>query len=132
VLFCSLHIDPGEDYPYFWGHADEIGESEAAGTNRNWPLPRGTTFGTYGPALEEALAAIATWGPTALVAAAGFDTAEGDPLGQFSLTRADFSRIGAMIAAAGLPTVIIQEGGYSLDRVGDDVVAFLKAFTTAR
>lgn len=124
VLFCSLHIDPAEDYPYFWGCADETGEGEAIGSNRNFPLPRGTTFEIYRPALEEALAAIGAWGATALVVAAGFDTAEGDPLGLFRLARPDFAEIGSMVRTAALPTLVVQEGGYNVDRVGGDVVAF--------
>jgi acetoin utilization deacetylase AcuC-like enzyme len=39
------------------------------------------------------------------------------------------SEIGRRIAQLGLPTVIVQEGGYLLERLGDDVVAFLRPFT---
>ncbi len=127
VLFCSLHIDPDEDYPYFWGYADEVGEGDAAGTTCNWPLPRGATFGEYRAALSEALELIRGWGSDVLVVAAGFDTAEGDPLGLFRLRREDFAAMGGLVAALGVPTVVIQEGGYDLDRVGGDAAAFLAA-----
>ncbi len=131
VLFCSLHADPAVEYPYFWGHADETGEGEAAGTTRNWPLPYGTSFAEYERALTEALEAVVAWGADALVVGAGFDTAAGDPLGQFRLERDDFTRTAVAIRAAGLPTVIVQEGGYDLDRIGGDVVAFLGPFVTS-
>jgi acetoin utilization deacetylase AcuC-like enzyme len=125
VLVCSLHADPDQEYPYFWGHADETGEGDAAGANRNWPLPPGTAYREYEPALREALAAIRAWSCDALVVAAGFDTAGGDPLGLFDLRRADFTTMGRLVAALGLPTVVVQEGGYGLERIGGDVAAFL-------
>ncbi|TIV74073.1 MAG: histone deacetylase family protein, partial [Mesorhizobium sp.] len=39
-----------------------------------------------------------------------------------------FSRIGEAIAALGLPTVIVQEGGYLCDALGDNLAAFLTGF----
>jgi len=128
VLFCSLHVHPDDDYPYFWGHAEETGEGEAAGATRNWPLRPGTTYREYSVALGAALATITAWRCDALVVAAGFDTAEGDPLGLFRLQREEFADIGARVAALRLPTVVVQEGGYDLERVGDDAVAFLTPF----
>ncbi len=132
VLVCSLHADPDQEYPYFWGHADETGEGDAAGANRNWPLPHGTAYREYEPALREALAAIGAWSCDALVVAAGFDTAGGDPLGLFDLRRDDFAAMGSLVVALGLPTVVVQEGGYDLDRVGGDVAAFLAPLVNGR
>src|SRR5688572_29007783 len=40
VLFCSLHAHPDDDYPYYWGNADELGAGAGTGFNRNWPLPQ--------------------------------------------------------------------------------------------
>jgi acetoin utilization deacetylase AcuC-like enzyme len=33
-----------------------------------------------------------------------------------------------LLAALGLPTVLVHEGGYDLDRLGTDTVAVLKGF----
>ena len=41
VLYVSLHADPDRQYPFFLGHADEIGEGEGSGANLNLPLPAG-------------------------------------------------------------------------------------------
>lgn len=125
VLVCSLHVDPAADYPYYWGFDDEMGEGDGEGLNRNWPLPPETEGRQYCAALEEALAAIVAWGADVLVVSAGFDTADGDPLGNFRLSSADYRAIGASVAELALPTVVIQEGGYQLHRLGSDVVAFL-------
>jgi acetoin utilization deacetylase AcuC-like enzyme len=128
VLFCSLHAHPDEEYPYYWGGADEIGEGDGAGANRNWPLPRGTGDADYSAALREALATTVTFDPHYLIVSAGFDTVAGDPEGGFNLTTDGIHEIGERIASLDLPTVIVQEGGYRLDRLGINAVAFLQPF----
>jgi acetoin utilization deacetylase AcuC-like enzyme len=128
VLYCSLHAHPDEEYPYYWGDVDERGKGTGRGTNRNWPLPRGSGEQAYLVALEEALAFIGEFSPRYLVVSVGFDTIEGDPEGGFRLTTGSLSKIGQRIAALGLPTVLIQEGGYFLDRLAESALAFLRPF----
>jgi acetoin utilization deacetylase AcuC-like enzyme len=128
VLYCSLHAHPDEEYPYYWGGADEIGVGPGEGTNRNWPLPRGTADASYLVVLDEALAAIRRFGPHYLVLSAGLDTVADDPEGGFRLTMEGLQQIGGRIASLDLPTVIAQEGGYLLDRLGESAVAFLGPF----
>jgi acetoin utilization deacetylase AcuC-like enzyme len=128
VFFCSIHADPVTDYPFYWGHADETGEAAGEGTTLNLPLPRGTDYRAYAPALARALAAIARWGARMLVLSFGADTYVGDPISHFALERDDFSRIGAQIAGLGLPTLIVMEGGYAVDDLGHNVEAFLAGF----
>jgi acetoin utilization deacetylase AcuC-like enzyme len=52
-------------------------------------------------------------------------TREGDPLGGFKLSRACYTAIGQRIRQLGLPVAIIQEGGYAIAALGDNVVALL-------
>jgi acetoin utilization deacetylase AcuC-like enzyme len=130
VLYCSLHVHPDADYPYYWGETDELGEGPGRGTNRNWPLPPGTDDEHYLATLDEALDVVCDFAPNCLVVSAGFDTVEGDPAGGFHLTRAGLAEIGGRIAALSLPTLIVQEGGYLLDTLGEDAVAFLQPFVT--
>ena len=40
----------------------------------------------------------------------------------------EFAKIGAAIVALGRPMLIVQEGGYNLDRLGKYAVALLKTF----
>ena len=127
-LVCSLHAHPDDDYPYYWGEESERGEGPGEGLNRNWPLPQGTSDGEYLAALEETLDAVRKFGPSYLVVPAGFDIAEGDPVGGFSVTIEGIGEIGLRIGSLGLPTVIVQEGGYALDQLGAHAVAFLGAF----
>jgi hypothetical protein len=128
VLFCSLHAHPDDDYPYYWGMADERGEGPGAGLNRNWPLPQDTDDGAYLATLDDALAVIRAFTPRYLVVSAGFDTVAGDPVGGFGLTMEGLRKIGQRIACLDLPTVIVQEGGYLLETLGENVVAFLENF----
>ncbi len=128
VLYCSLHADPEHDYPYYWGAADELGEGDGRGANRNWPLPLGTGDDAYLAVLDEALAVIRQFAPRALVLSAGLDTVAGDPAGGFCLTVDGLAEIGRRIAALRLPTVIVQEGGYLLETLGHSAVALLRPF----
>src|SRR5689334_20064760 len=105
VLFASIHADPRQEYPFFLGHADETGEGDGDGTTLNLPLPWGSAWRDYEPALDQALAAIRRFGADALVVSLGVDTFEQDPISQFKLVHDDYLRMGEMIAGAGLPTL---------------------------
>jgi acetoin utilization deacetylase AcuC-like enzyme len=128
VLFVSLHADPQRQYPYFTGYADERGAAEGLGYTLNIPLEIGVTNERYLAALEQALAVIAGFMPHFLVLSAGFDTFGGDPIGDFALTRDVYPFIGRRIAALGLPTLIVQEGGYAVAALGEHVTGLLGGF----
>jgi acetoin utilization deacetylase AcuC-like enzyme len=132
VLYVSLHGDPAAHYPHFLGAADELGGGAGRGTNRNLPLPDGTGDDAYLDALAEAMALVAGFEPATLVVSAGFDTFAGDPLGAFAVTTEGFARIGAALAGAGRPTVVVQEGGYALDALGANAVALLAGLQQPR
>lgn len=128
VFYASLHADPGDEYPFYWGFADERGAGAGLGANLNLPLPKGINNATYLAALDEALAALRAFAPGMLVLSLGLDIAAGDEIGDMGITLAGFRAIGERIAAQGWPTVIIQEGGYRLDTLGENAVAVLRAF----
>ena len=58
VLFTSLHGDPAGYYPWYVGHADELGGGAGYGFNRNFPLAQGTDDLGWLAALEAALRAV--------------------------------------------------------------------------
>ncbi len=128
VLVTSIHGDPRTEYPYYLGHADERGEGAGLGLNRNIPLARGTGFGAWREALKDALAGIRAYGAQALVVSLGLDTFEGDPIAGFTLGSADYLVIGEDLAAAGLPTLFVFEGGYAVAEVGVNAVNVLDGF----
>lgn len=128
VFFASIHADPSTDYPFFWGHADESGEGAGEGATINLPLPRGTTMREFEPALDQALERIAVFAPDLLIVSYGADTYEGDPISHFKLCTEDYPRIANRIASAGYSTLIVMEGGYAVDALGENVAGFLAGF----
>ncbi|MEG3182347.1 histone deacetylase family protein [Sphingomonas sp. LT1P40] len=128
VFFASIHADPRTDYPFYWGHADEYGEGTGEGATLNLPLPRGTGWGEYRPALGTALDAVAAWGAKLLVVSFGADTFVDDPISGFTLDTPDFAEMGRVIAARDLPVLIVMEGGYAVGDLGRNVAAFLSGF----
>ncbi len=128
VFFSSLHADPGDYYPFFCGYADETGVGAGRGCNLNLPLAHGSGDREILAALETALAAIRRQAPDALLVSLGFDASEQDPLGVLKVTGAGFAEIARRIAAARVPTVLVQEGGYMSAVLGENLARFLAAF----
>jgi acetoin utilization deacetylase AcuC-like enzyme len=126
VLFCSIHADPLNEYPYYWGYADEYGTSAGVNYNFNFPLPLSCKELEYMTAFDEALHKIRQYVPDILLVSLGVDIIEGDPVGGFNMTTSTLARLGAKIAAFDLPTIVLQEGGYHLPTLGKNVVTFLK------
>ncbi|MEO0871946.1 MAG: histone deacetylase family protein, partial [Pseudomonadota bacterium] len=116
--------------PYFWGHADETGSGDGDGATFNQPLPCGSTWENYAPALDAALERIVVFGARTLIVSYGADTFESDPISEFKLTTPDMGRIGAAIATLGLPTLSVMEGGYRIDALGKNVEAYLTGLET--
>jgi acetoin utilization deacetylase AcuC-like enzyme len=123
ISFVSIHADPRTDYPFFWGHADESG-----GNVLNLPLPRGTDWAAYQPALAQALDWIDKAAPEVVIVCYGADTYAGDPISHFALQTADYTRMARRIASLDLPTLVVMEGGYAIDALGANVAAFLGGF----
>ncbi len=128
VLTVSIHADPIRFYPFFWGYADEVGAAEGSGANLNLPLPRGTDDDAYLPELDRAVEAIRDFGAGALVVALGLDAYEGDPFRGFAITTEGFASIGKRVGRLGLPSVLVQEGGYLSEALGVNLRAFLDGF----
>jgi len=128
VLTISLHADPGMDYPFYWGHADEAGQGAGAGFALNLPMPRGTKWLDYQPVLRRACERVLEFRPDLLIVPYGADTYAGDPTSYFEIEAADYTAMAAQIAALDLPTVICMEGGYAIDALGANVAAFLGGF----
>lgn len=128
VQLLNLHGDPMVEYPYFLGHADEIGEGKGEGFNHNYPMPFGTAFAAWSEALEDACGKVEAYGPDVVVVSLGVDTFEKDPISQFKLRSGDYPRIGQRIARLGRPTLFVMEGGYAVDEIGVNAVGVLTGF----
>ncbi len=89
-------------------------------------MPLGTGEDVYQQNLEKALRKIADFQPKFLVISLGFDTYINDPIGGFKLTTPYYERVAQTIKKLNLPTLIVQEGGYDLSALGQNLVSFLK------
>jgi acetoin utilization deacetylase AcuC-like enzyme len=121
-------VDPGAGwFPHYVGFASETG----GGANRNVPLPPGTGDDEW----LEAVSRLAAWArerePKALVVALGVDAAAGDPQSPLTVTAAGFRAAGQALGALGLPTVVVQEGGYDLEQIGALVLEALAGIEQA-
>lgn len=128
ILFASIHGDPGGYYPWYVGHANEVGAGAGEGFNLNLPLPRGSADAPWLAALDTALSAITQFAPDALVVSLGFDASEHEPLSYLAVTADGFARAAGRIAALGIPAAIIQEGGYNTNQLGTLLERFLSAY----
>ncbi len=131
VLFCSLHGHPSQEFPFFLGYEDETGEGEGAGFNVNYPLHWGSGWDTWSGALDDACRRIGAYGPEALVVSLGVDTFKDDPISQFTLDSPNYLEVGQRIAALGLPTLFVMEGGYAVEEIGVNAVNVLMGFEEA-
>ncbi|MDD9738912.1 histone deacetylase family protein [Marinovum sp. SP66] len=131
VLTVSIHADPARFYPFFWGHAQERGAGRGLGCNLNLPLPLGTNDDGFLEALTTALQRVRNFGTEALVVALGLDASIDDPFQGLAVTQDGFARIGAAIAATGLPVLFVQEGGYLSDTLGANLTRTLTGFQEA-
>jgi acetoin utilization deacetylase AcuC-like enzyme len=128
VLVVNIHGDPATEYPFYLGHADEIGTGLGKDFNLNLPLPAGTTVENWFAALELACLRIERHRADALIVSLGLDTFVGDPISKFALMTDDFRLLGARLKQLGLPTVFILEGGYAATELGVNAANVLDAF----
>jgi acetoin utilization deacetylase AcuC-like enzyme len=124
VLTASVHVDPGAGwFPHFLGF-----EAENDAANFNLPLPPGTGDDGWLAAVSRASEFAAP--ARALVVALGVDAAAGDRESPLEVTAAGYHEAGRILGALGLPTVVVQEGGYDLATIGELVVETLTGLAT--
>lgn len=134
VLFFSTH-----QYPWYpgTGAAHETGEGKGKGKIVNCPFPAGSGRPEISGAFRDKLLPAAhAFKPGLVLISAGFDSRDGDPLGRFTLSDADFAeltRICLEIAGqhAGGRLVSVLEGGYNLHGLGAAAASHARALTEA-
>ena len=127
VLTASVHVDPAHGwFPHFIGF-----ESESGRTNLNVTLEPGAGDETWIEGVQRLTDAAHAHRSGALVVALGVDAAGGDPNAPLSVTRDGYREAGRRVGALGLPTVVVQEGGYVLETIGPLVRATLEGLDEA-
>jgi acetoin utilization deacetylase AcuC-like enzyme len=130
VFFFSTHQSPW--YPGT-GRVNETGEGEGKGATLNCPLPAGSGRAEIFPCFEQQLApAMEKFRPELILISAGFDSREGDPLGDFHLKDQDFADLTKLVRELAEKTtkgrvVGMLEGGYNLAGLASAVVAHVGA-----
>lgn len=125
VRTASVHVDPGAGwFPHFLGFTDENDAS-----NLNLPIAPGSGDEPWLAAVRQAAAFAA--GACALVIALGVDAATADPESPLAVTHDGYGEAGRILGKLGVPTVVVQEGGYDLGTIGDLVVATLAGVSDA-
>ena len=132
VLTVSIHGHPSFAYPYFSGFKEEKGEGAGLGYNLNYPLREEVDGPYYAQTLSSALNKIKSYKPMFLVVALGLDVAKGDPTGTWSLTAEDIQNNGRLIGEMGLPTLVVQEGGYRTKTLGKNARYFFTGLLEGR
>ncbi len=119
VVTGSVHVDPGAGwFPHFLGFAGEQGEGDGEGANRNVVLAPGSDDAPWTAAVQELVDWARGFAPCALVVALGVDAAAGDSESPLRASAAGYRAAGRALGMLGLPTVVVQEGGYDLAAIG--------------
>jgi len=126
VLYVSLHGDPARAFPFFAGFAEEIGAGAGEGANLNLPLPLGCSNEEYLVNLDLGLEAIAAFGGSTLVVSLGIDTYGRDPICDLALTTEAYHEVGRRVAGLGRRVLVLQEGGYFVPHLGENVRNWLR------
>jgi acetoin utilization deacetylase AcuC-like enzyme len=130
VFFFSTHQSPW--YPGT-GRADETGEGAGKGATLNCPLPAHSGRAEIFDCFERRLLPVMKkFRPELVLISAGFDSREGDPLGQFLLKDADFADLTHIVRGiadkhAQGRVVSLLEGGYSLRGLASAAVSHVEA-----
>ena len=132
VFFGSTHTDPRRYYPFFAGYADETGFGEGDKFNLNIPLPQGAGDAEFIDANEKLIIAALAAEVEAIVLSAGWDAHTEDPLSKLEVTSDAYRCIGRIYGDVPLPTVIVQEGGYSLAAIENVAPIFVSEFLDER
>ena len=124
-----VHAEPHSDDPLVAVHDQGLVEFlRGALANRQAAgFPEDVWLG----AVERVVDVARSRGCDALVVALGVDAAAGDPNSRLAVTEAGFRDAGRLLGALRLPTVLVQEGGYVLETIGELVRTTLEGFEQA-
>ena len=129
VFFFSTH-----QYPWYpgTGARGETGQGRGLGYTLNVPLRALTPAREHRRTFDSAVSEIAArFTPDLVIISAGFDSHEGDPLGQLQLENEDFVQMTRVVKqwadeACQGRLVSCMEGGYNLDTLGGTVLAHVR------
>lgn len=121
VHFESLHASTTDHFP--WQTCSPLDSRQRLTEFRRPP-----SCDEYLSAVDESLGRLEL-SCDVLVVSLGYDTVEGDPHGDWHLQPSVFGAIGGRLLSTGLPTCIVQEGGYAYPLLRECAQAFAAGIT---
>ena len=124
VLFFSVHQSPA--YPGT-GAADEVGASKGKGHTINVPLPSCSGDDDYELIFREILVPLChEYKPQMVIVSSGYDAHHNDPLAEMVLSSQAYGMMAGIVKKiankhCGGKVVLLLEGGYSLNALGESV-----------
>lgn len=128
IFFTSMHRCPTGYYPHFTGFVDETGGPNAPNANLNVALAPNTGDQEFVGAVRECLEGASRHAPDVVVVSLGFDAIASDPAKGLLVSANAFRHIGELLAALPIPILLVQEGGYDVERLEDVASNFLQGF----
>ena len=133
VAYVSMHqYGTRSGVPFYpgTGRVEETGHGAGAGLTVNFPFPPHTTGDAYLEALDDVVVPLAeAFGPTWVLASAGFDAHAADPRTDLGLSSGDFAAITSRVMelAPKGKRLAFLEGGYDLDALALSAAACVGA-----
>ncbi len=129
ILYTSVHGDPVNFYPVVAGFADEQGSGNGIGFNRNFPLRHGASEAEWLAAVTQALDCVRQFRPDVIIHAFGFDVYRHDPQSQCKVDSPAFTRLASLLKNMNCPQLHLLEGGYCIEALGVNMLAFMRGLT---
>lgn len=128
VLYASVHGSPVNFYPVVAGHENERGRGAGFMYNHNFPMPHGSSEQVFMDNVEQALEVVRTFEPDVVVHVLGFDVYVDDPQAKCAVSTQGFTELAAKIRSLNVPTMVLVEGGYLVEKLEDNLDAFMQGF----
>ena len=128
VTYISIHANPDTNYPYTHGFANETGVTAGRGYNHNLIVEKDCGWDQYEIVLIAALELVREIQPDYLVVSLGFDGYKDDPIAGFGLDAQHYKTIAERISNLDLKTLLVQEGGYCVEAIGNLARTFCTPF----
>lgn len=128
VLYTSVHGSPINFYPVVAGHEQERGQGVGYGYNVNFPMPHGIDEAGFFHHVDKAIETVALFNPDVIVHVLGFDVYEDDPQAKCQVSTQGFKTLAQKLKALNKPVIVLVEGGYCIEKLNENLQAFLSGF----